>query len=140
MRKGFSLIEVMVSISVLALLVYIASTSFLNLAPKYKLQKAIWEIHSRLNFARYKALFKGVKVRIKFNSNRYNIETYDEDTQEWKLEEKHFLDGVNIEANNTPSFYPNGAVSNLVSIYISNTWGKYKITLAISGRVKTSKL
>lgn len=140
MKKGFSLIEVTISLSVLALLVYLASSSFLSLAPKYRLQKAIWEIHARLNFARYKALFYGVKVRIKLHSSSYTMEIYDEDHKVWKIKEKHFLEGVRIEANNSPIFYPSGTVSNLASIYISNSWGKYKITLAISGRVKTSKL
>lgn len=140
MKRGFSLIEVIVSLSVLALLVYLASTSFMSISPKYRLQKAIWEIHARLNFARYKALFNGVKVRIKFRSSSYTMEIYDEDHKVWKIKEKHFLEGVRIEANNSPTFHPNGTVSNLASIYISNSWGKYKITIAISGRVKTVKL
>lgn len=140
MRKGFSLLEVLVSLSILAFLVYMASTSFLNLAPKYRLQTAVWEINSRLNFARYKALFTGVKVRMKFYSSSYAVETYDEEQAKWKLEEKHFLEGVNVRANNSPIFHPGGTVSNLTSITISNSRGKYKITLAISGRVKIAKI
>jgi len=140
LRRGFSLIEVIISLSILALLIYITSTSFLNIAPKYRLQKAVWEINSRLNFARYKALFEGVKVRMKFYSSGYAVEIYDEVEKKWKLEEKHFIQGVSLQANNAPSFHPRGTVSNLVSIYISNSWGKYKITLALSGRVKISKL
>jgi len=140
LRKGFSLIEVTLSLAVLAILIYAASTSFLNLAPKYRLQRAVWEINSRLNFARYKALFEGAKVRIKFYSSGYGLEIYDEEKKEWKLEEKHFLEGVTIQANNSPIFHPGGTVSNLASITIFNSWGKYKISLAISGRVKISKL
>lgn len=116
------------------------STSFLNLAPKYRLQKAVWEINSRLNFARYKALFEGTKVRIKFYSSGYAIEIYDEKEKKWELEEKHFLEGVSLQANNSPSFHPRGTVSGMASIYISNSWGRYKITLALSGRVKIAKL
>ena len=140
MRKGFSLIEVILSLSILGFLVYMASTSFLNLAPKYRLQKAVWEINSRLNYARYKALFEGLKVRIKFNSSGYALEIYEEEKERWKLEEKHLLEGVSLQANNSPTFHPGGIVSSLASIYISNSWAKYKITIAISGRVKISKL
>lgn len=140
MRKGFSLLEVIISISILAFLAYMASTSFLNLAPKYRLQKAIWEINSRLNFSRYKALFEGVKVRMKFYSASYAIEIYNEEEKKWRLEEKHFLEGISLQANNNPSFHPRGTVSSMASIYISNSWGRYKITLALSGRVKTTKL
>lgn len=140
MRKGFSLLEVLVSLSILAILLYMASTSFLNLAPKYRLHKAVGEINSRLNFARYKALFKGVKVRMKFYSSSYALETYDEEQAKWKLEGKHFLEGVTIRANNSPIFHPGGTVSNLSSITVFNSWGKYKISVAISGRVKISKI
>jgi prepilin-type N-terminal cleavage/methylation domain-containing protein len=140
LRKGFSLFEVIISISILALMVYISSTSFLNLAPKYRLQKAVWEINSRLNFARYKSLFEGVKVRMKFYSAGYAIEIYNEEDKKWELEEKHFLEGVSLQANNNPSFHPRGTVSGMASVYISNSWGKYKLTLALSGRVKIAKL
>jgi len=140
LKKGFSLIEVVVFLAVLATLVYVASSSFLTLAPKYQLQKAVWEINSRLNFARYKAIFEGVKVRIKFNSSGYGVEIYDKDEDSWRREEKHYLKGVNIEANNRPTFHPQGTVSNLASIYISNSWGRYKITIAISGRIKITRL
>jgi prepilin-type N-terminal cleavage/methylation domain-containing protein len=140
LRRGFTLLEVIISLSILAFLAYMASTSFLNLAPKYRLQKAVWEINSRLNFVRYKALFRGVKARMKVYSSGYAIEIYDEKEKKWKLEEKHFLEGVRLQSNNNPSFHPRGTVSGMASISISNSWGRYKITLAISGRVKITKL
>ena len=140
MRRGFTLLEVIISLSILAFLAYMVSTSFLNLAPKYRLQKAVWEINSRLNFVRYKALFRGVKARMKFTSSGYAIEIYDEKEKKWKLEEKHFLEGVRLKSNNNPCFHPRGTVSGMASISIFNSWGKYKVTLAISGRVKITKL
>jgi hypothetical protein len=56
------------------------------------------------------------------------------------MEMGNILEGVNIQANNSPVFHPQGTVSNLASIMISNTWGSYKITLAISGRIRIAKL
>jgi Tfp pilus assembly protein PilE len=136
MRRGFSLVEALASFFVLGIILSLASTSFLNLAPKYKLNSAVREINSRLNYARYKSIFEGVKVRIKFDQHSYAIETYDEEKNEWKREREYFLRGVILQANNSPTFHPVGTVSNLASIYISNSWGKHKITLAISGRIK----
>lgn len=135
-NRGFSLLEVMISLIILAIMVSMASVSFLNLSPKYKLRKAVWEINSRMNYARYKAIFKGIKVRIKFDSKSYTIKFYDEKQKKWVREQRYFLEGVTIQANNSPTFHPGGNVSNLASIYISNSWGKYKITIAISGRIK----
>ena len=139
-KRGFSLLEALIGTFIVAIILGLASTSFLNLAPKYKLNSAVREINSRLNYARYKSIFEGVKVRIKFDQHSYAIETYDEEKNEWKREREYFLDGVTLQANNSPTFHPVGTVSNLASIYISNSWGKHKITLAISGRIKITQL
>jgi len=139
-KRGFSLMEAVVALAILAIMVGLASISFLNLAPKYRLKNAVREINSRMNYARYKAIFDGIKVRIKFDQHSYAIEIYDEDRNEWKREREYFLNGVTLQANNSPTFHPAGTVSNLASIYISNSWGKYKITLAISGRIKIVQL
>jgi len=139
-KRGFSLVEALIATFIVAIILGVASTSFLNLAPKYRLKSAVREINSRLNYARYKAIFEGVKVRIKFDQHSYAIETFDEERNEWKREREYFLDSVTLQANNSPTFHPVGTVSNLASIYISNSWGKYKITLAISGRIKITQL
>lgn len=139
-KRGFSLVEALAAFFVLGIILGLASTSFLNLAPKYRLKSAVREINSRLNYARYKSIFEGVKVRIKFDKHSYAIETYDEEQNEWKKEREYFLRGVTLQANNSPIFHPVGTVSNLASIYISNSWGKHKITLAISGRIKIIQL
>ncbi len=139
-KRGFSLVEALAAFFVLGIILSLASTSFLNLAPKYKLKSAVREINSRLNYARYKSIFEGVKVRVTFDQHSYVIETYDEEQNEWKKEREYFLRGVTLQANNSPTFHPAGTVSNLASIYISNSWWKHKITLAISGRIKIVKL
>jgi type II secretion system protein H len=137
---GFSLMETVIVLLVVALIAVVASTSFLSYAPKYRLLGAVRKVHSRLNYARYKAIFEGTKVRMKFESNGYTVEKYDEDKKEWKSETRSILDGVTIQANNNPVFHPQGTVSNLASIIISNSWGKYRIALAISGRIKVIQL
>ena len=135
-RKGFSLIEVLICLFIFSIMVGLTSTSFLSLSPKYKLQKAAWEIRSRLNFARYKAIFEGEKVRVSIDSPRYKIEQYDENQRLWVVKLESILDGVSVNANNSPLFHPGGTVSNLASIYVTNSWGQYKITIAITGRIK----
>ena len=139
-EKGFSLMEAMIALFILVIMVNITVTSFLNLAQKYRLKKAVWEINSRLKYARYRAIFDGIKVRLRFDSRSYAIEIYDENQKKWKKEKECFLNGVTLQANNTPTFHPGGTISNLASIYIFNSWGKYKITTAISGRIKTIQL
>jgi prepilin-type N-terminal cleavage/methylation domain-containing protein len=139
-KRGFSLVEVLIASFLVAIIIGVASTSFLDLAQKYRLKSAVREINSRMNYARYKSIFEGVKVRVKFDQHSYAIETYDKEKNEWRREREYFLDGVTLLANNSPTFHPVGTVSNLASVYITNSWGKYKITLAISGRIKVVQL
>jgi prepilin-type N-terminal cleavage/methylation domain-containing protein len=138
--KGFTLLEVLIFLSIFSILLGAASISFLNSSDKYRLQKAVWEIHAKLNYARFKAIFDGTKSRVIFNPAGYTIEKFDQEKEDWKFDSANSLEGVYIQANNTPLFHPQGTVSNLVSITLSNSWGSYKVTLAISGRIKISKL
>jgi prepilin-type N-terminal cleavage/methylation domain-containing protein len=139
-RRGFTLTETIISLSILALIGAAVAASFLNNAPKYRLQSAVREVHSRLNYARFKAIFEGEKIRVKFYATGYIIQKYDEDQKEWKQERKFPLQGVTLRANNNPVFHPGGTVSNLASITLSNSWGVYRISLAISGRIRTVRL
>jgi prepilin-type N-terminal cleavage/methylation domain-containing protein len=137
---GFSLIEVVISITILGLIIALLSHSFTNQAPKYQLKRATWEIYSRLNYARYKAIYRGTKYKVSFESNSYVLEKFDDPKGEWKTEQRSFLDGVIITANNSPIFHPRGTVSNLASIFVQNSRGQYKISIAISGRIKVTEM
>ena len=142
MRKdrGFTLLEMAVALSVTAILLYVAGMSLQSLVPKYRLHKSVWEAGTALHAAKAKALFKGRSHRVRFGSEGTLVESYDEGRKTWVLEERHAADGVTIEANNAPVFGPDGAVSGLATVLISNRWGSYKITLAITGRIKTTRL
>jgi prepilin-type N-terminal cleavage/methylation domain-containing protein len=140
MNKGFSLLETVLSLFLIGILIGISSISFLDKPPKYKLKKAVWEVNSRMNFARYKSIFENVKVRIVFHESGYRVEKYDPLQKKWDMEVKKTFDGVTITATNSPIFHPLGTVSNLASVYISNSAGKYRISLAISGRIKVIPL
>ena len=138
--RGFALWELIIFLAIFSVLLGLASVSFLDSFPKHRLQKALWEVHSKMNYARYKAVFDGTKSRIVFNPNGYIIEVFSQKSGEWRIDIGNVLEGVSIQANNSPVFHPQGTVSNLASIILSNTWGSYKITLAISGRIKIVKL
>lgn len=136
MNKGFSLIETVLSLFLVGVIIGISSLSFLDKPPRYKLKKAVWEVNSKMNLARYKAIFENAKFRIRFSESGYQMEKYHSGKKTWIMENKKTLEGVNIKATNNPIFHPFGTVSNLASIYISNEAGKFRISLAISGRIK----
>lgn len=140
MKKGFSLLEATVVVFILGVMIYLASASFVGLAPKYQLKRAVSEVNSILNLAKYKAIFEGVTTRVVFDSSGYRVEKFNEELKAWLSTELNVLGGVTLQANNSPTFYPVGTVSNLATIYVFNSRGKYKITIAITGRVKTTML
>jgi prepilin-type N-terminal cleavage/methylation domain-containing protein len=139
-RPGFTLTELVVSLSLLGVLASIMAVSLLHQSPKYRLKKAVWEIHSRLNYARYKSIYRGEKYKVSFDTNGYTVEKFSESEGQWKNDLWNLCEGVFIEATNNPIFHPRGTVSNLASIMISNSWGKYKISIAITGRIKITQL
>jgi hypothetical protein len=93
-----------------------------------------------MNFARYKAVCEGTKVRLRFDADGYLVETWDRNQSVWKQAPKYFVDGAVITANNTPTFFPVGTVSNLCTVHVSNAWGTFKLSLAISGRIKVTQV
>jgi Tfp pilus assembly protein FimT len=135
-RRGFSLLEALVSLFLLGLVTATASRSLQRSTPRYRLLRAVREVHSAMNSARYRAIFKGFRVRVRFNERGYVVEDFDPSEGEWKNRPSVRLEGVTVEANNAPVFHPLGTVSNLASIYIWNGRGRYRITIAISGRIK----
>lgn len=128
--------ETVAALFLVGIIIGLSSISFLDKSPGYKLKNAVWDIHSRMNFARYKSIFEDAKFKISFNESGYKLEKYDPQQKKWIMEAKNTFDGVDISATNSPIFHPLGTVSNLASITISNTAGKYRISLAISGRIK----
>jgi len=139
-RRGFTLIETVFALSIMGVLIYMASFSLLNLVPKYKLEKAVWEVRAALNTARAKSILDGLNYRVRLHAESYALEKYDEDSKTWRQETSSGIEGATIDANNTPVFTPEGSVTNLATIRITNGWGGYKITLAITGRVKVARL
>ncbi len=139
-RRGFTLVEALMVLLLVGAIIYAGTITFLNLIPKMRLQSALWEIHSSLNEARFSAIWKGKARRVSFQESGYCLERYDEQDKTWKTVRGVSLPDVFIKASNSPTFHPGGTVSNLASISISNSRGAYKLTIAISGRIKSTKL
>jgi len=139
-RPGFSLMEALITVSLLSMLTVFGSLSFQHAAPRIRLHNATWEVNARLNWVRYKAIYSGKKIKMVFEPDRYTVFAFDPAQNSWHPIQAHILEGVVVSANNSPIFHPGGTVSNLATILIRNSSGGYKITLAISGRIKLMKI
>lgn len=114
--------------------------SMFRQSPRHSLERAIRQVSATISWARYKSIFDERKYRISFSDDALDFEKYDMSEGKWVRTLSCYLDRVNLSANNKPIFHPAGTVSNLVTIIVSNSAGSYKITLAITGRIKTVKL
>ena len=137
---GFCLLELLVGLLILGLLLILWAAAYPSHSPATLLENGAREIQSRLYSARYKAVFEGRKARVTFDGGSCTLDLYSPEQGDWERKMTSFIDGVNIEANNRPIFHPAGTVSNLATIQISNSAGLYTITIAISGRIKLTKI
>jgi prepilin-type N-terminal cleavage/methylation domain-containing protein len=139
-RKGFTLVEIVLALALAGLFMYGATYSFQRLVPKFQLQSGIWEVTSGLNQARFRAIMSGEPVRVRFVPSGFVFERYDEAAKIWRTARTASLPGVAVRANNAPVFHPQGTVSDLASITVSNALGTFRITIAITGRVRTTRV
>jgi len=139
-QRGFTLIEIVMALALAGLFICGGAYTFQRLVPKFQLQSGIWEVTSGLNQARFRAIMSGAPVRVRFVPSGFVFERYDEAAKIWRTARAASLHGVAIRANNSPVFHPQGTVSDLASITVSNPRGTYRITIAITGRVRTVRV
>ena len=157
-QSGFTLIEMMIVIAILAVFAGIAVPNFLSYMPKHRLNGAARQVMGDLMAARMKAVKENNRFRVFFpgntlgdglglSNNQYKILDDDnnddnEDPGEWtntKNIQSEYSD-VTLSANNNPIFYPRGTASSLPTITLTNSAGSKKITVAITGCVKIPNL
>jgi prepilin-type N-terminal cleavage/methylation domain-containing protein len=136
-RRGFTLVEVALTLALAGLFAFGGMYTVGRLGPKLDLQSGIWEVTSGLNQARFRAILTGASVRVRFDPPGFVSEIRDEASGAWGSSRAVSLRGVQVRANNAPVFHPQGTVSDLATITVSNTRGSYRITVAITGRIRT---
>jgi len=139
-RRGFTLVEAVLALALASIFVLGGTYALQRLVPRFHIQSGIWEVTSGLSQARFRAIMSGAPVRVRFVRSGFVFERYDETAKAWKISRQAFLPGVEVRANNAPVFHPQGTVSDLASITVSNARGTYRITIAITGRIRTARL
>jgi type IV fimbrial biogenesis protein FimT len=143
-KIGFTLVELMIVIAVMAILFTIAMPTFQNYMTQSRLRGAAREVASDLMEARMKAIKQNNNFKIFFTSNHEyiilddtnNSGTVDSgETTQTRDIQTEFYD-VTLSSNNNPIFGPNGTAANMATVTLSNSAGSRYVSVAITGRVK----
>ena len=142
---GLTIVELMVTVSILGILASVAVPNVLGEMPKFRLNGAAQQLVGDLMSARMLAVRNNRKVKIFFGSDyQYKIcqntdddETVDDCEGEYKIVNiQDTYKGITINSNNNPIFHPRGNASNLATISLTNSSGTKEIKIAITGRIQ----
>ena len=144
-KSGFTAIELMVTIVILAVMTMIAIPAFMSWMPGMRLNGAARQIMGDLMAARMNAVKQNNEFKIFFNSpaaNQYQI--LDDNDNDGiadggeAITTKNIQDNYNdvtFSATSDPIFFPRGnAVGTTVTV--TNPSGSKDVKVAITGRVK----
>ncbi|MGI0016449.1 MAG: GspH/FimT family pseudopilin [Nitrososphaera sp.] len=144
-HEGFSVVELLITISIIGILTAISIPNILGQLPKYRLNGAARQVMGELMAARMKAVSQNRNVKVFFvNSHEYKVcDDADNDgivnTNEGSVRNRDLrtdYSDVELTATSDPQFNTRGATANLITITLSNSPGSKNITVNISGHVK----
>lgn len=145
-RQGFTLIEIMLSLSILILLSSLGLPAYDKLMSRHRLNAATVRVMSDLILARKRALSQQHSVQMLFKGTQsYDIwDDRNNDNNRQNQDEMTNKDlssfGVLLKSNNHPRFWPSGSVTNLATIELRHPGVANQksrcITISITGRIK----
>lgn len=147
-QKGFTLIELMVTIVITAIVTGIALSAYFSLKPKLRVSGAARQIQGDLMWARMQAVKQNNRFRIIFlNNHQYQI--LDDDDNSGTETAGEWIATKDIQANygdvtfnpvpsQNPIFDPMGRLYWPIGITMSlqNSYGTKTVSVASTGRVK----
>lgn len=138
-ERGISVIELLVSVTVLFLTLSLSVSGFQAFRDRALAADAVRHVTSAFNNARYRSLEENRCVRVRLKSRELIVET--KKNGKWGIvQEIPMNTDVEISMNTSPVFYPTGFVTPLCTVFVRTLRSAYKITISIAGRIKTEQI
>ena len=131
---GFTLIELMVAISLITILAAIGMPAFTRTLPGLRLTDAARQVATELQHVRMKAIAKGFPQRITFSPSSYVLQQLN---GAWTDESGAIglPTGITATAPTAPRFEPRGTVTTAAAITLSNGTAQKFVCVKNIGRV-----
>jgi type IV fimbrial biogenesis protein FimT len=141
---GFTLLEMMIVIAVMAILAAIAAPNFTSYMAHRRLNGAARQVMTDLMEARMKAVSQNNRFKVFFSedghrytilddSNNNNTEDSDETSTTKDIHDAYH--DVTFSATADPIFYPRGTAYG-TTVTLTNSSGSKSVSVATAGRVK----
>ncbi len=144
-QKGFSFIEIIVAIAIIATLTGIAIPVYISMKPSIRLSGATSQIMGDLMWARMQAISQNNEFKMFFLVDNHRYTILDDDNNDGNIDgseltvTKDIHDSycdVTFNSTNDPIFYPRGNASPTATVTLTNSIGTKTVTIAMTGRVK----
>ena len=132
-ERGFTLVELMVTLGLGAILISLATLSLGHLAPAFNLDNGTMTTAMVLKEARMQAISRGHTVTVAFENNDFTVtDSVDGST----LDQGSVPSSVSVEAGGAVSFSPLGVAASPVTMAVSNSAGSRNVNVELIGEVQ----
>ena len=134
--RGFSVIELLISLAILGILAGIALPGWNRLLPKFHLSSSARLVHSELQSIRIRSAAENVSFRLAYAAGATHIEVQ-RDGKTWSI--KPLADGVSIAKAGSVTFSPRGTANGNRVRLIGRAGSCQQVVVSQTGRVRTCK-
>jgi len=137
-QKGFTVIELMVTLAIFALILALSAPGFNAFSNRAEIDSAIRTVTSALQTARQQAIERNKRVKVILEDNKLVLKETHYDL--WQPFMKFDPgDKVDLSLNASPVFSPEGYIAPLCSVFVDSESFHYQVTISMAGRIKIQK-